>query len=141
MFNKRFPKRVIAVALLCALFLGYSTDAFARGSHRSRHYFSHRRTAGFSCSFIPSMFAGLTTLYYLDLCAKKSPTRYVVVETPVTVIHETASAGRIRVNIPNSDGTYTQIVLRKTEGGYLGPQGELYTGHPTIEQLKVLYGK
>ena len=25
--------------------------------------------------------------------------------------------------------------------GFVGPQGEYYPGHPTVEQLKILYGK
>lgn len=45
------------------------------------------------------------------------------------------------VNIPNSDGTFTAVKLVKQDNGYVGPQGEYYNSHPTVEQLKVLYGK
>lgn len=45
------------------------------------------------------------------------------------------------VNIPNSKGEYTKVTLKKSGNGFVGPQGEYYEGHPTVEQLKVLYGK
>jgi hypothetical protein len=45
------------------------------------------------------------------------------------------------INIPNSDGSFTPVKLKKSDNGYIGPQGESYQGHPSIEQLKVLYGK
>jgi hypothetical protein len=45
------------------------------------------------------------------------------------------------VNVPDSDGTFTPVKLKKSNNGYTGPQGEFYQGHPSIEQLKVLYGK
>jgi len=45
------------------------------------------------------------------------------------------------VNIPNSRGGYTAVMLRRAGTGYVGPQGEYYSDNPTVEQLKVLYGK
>jgi hypothetical protein len=45
------------------------------------------------------------------------------------------------VNIPNTDGTFTPVELKKNQDGYTGPQGEFYKEHPSVEQLKVLYGK
>ncbi len=45
------------------------------------------------------------------------------------------------VNVPNQNGTYTAVTLTKHKTGYLGPQGEYYEGHPTVKQLRVLYGK
>ena len=45
------------------------------------------------------------------------------------------------VNIPNSKGGYTQVTMKRSGNGFTGPQGEYYPGHPTVEQLKVLYGK
>ncbi|HUI92495.1 MAG TPA: hypothetical protein VLX68_09640 [Chitinivibrionales bacterium] len=47
----------------------------------------------------------------------------------------------ITVNVPNNNGGFTPVKLVKTDKGYVGPQGELYTGHPTVDELKVLYGK
>lgn len=43
--------------------------------------------------------------------------------------------------IPNGNGSFTSVSLRKTEKGFMGPQGEFYEDHPTIEQLKERYTK
>jgi hypothetical protein len=45
------------------------------------------------------------------------------------------------VNIPNSKGGYTPVLLKRSGNGFIGPQGEYYTEFPKIEQLKVMYGK
>ena len=45
------------------------------------------------------------------------------------------------INIPNSRGGYTAVTLKKAGTGYVGPQGEYYSDNPTVDQLKVLYGK
>ena len=45
------------------------------------------------------------------------------------------------INIPNTGGGYTAVMLKKAGAGYVGPQGEYYSDNPTVEQLKVLYGK
>ena len=47
----------------------------------------------------------------------------------------------VTVNVPNARGGYTPVKLVKTANGYLGPQGEFYPNHPTVAQLKGLYGK
>lgn len=45
------------------------------------------------------------------------------------------------IYIPNGNGSYTSVTLRKTEKGFLGPQGEFYQDHPTVEQLRERYTK
>ncbi|MFA6599913.1 MAG: DUF6515 family protein [Candidatus Omnitrophota bacterium] len=45
------------------------------------------------------------------------------------------------IYIPNGNGSFTQVTLRKTEKGFLGPQGEFYEDHPTIDQLRERYAK
>jgi len=45
------------------------------------------------------------------------------------------------VHVPNANGSYTPVVLEKSNNGYIGPQGEFYLKNPTIDQLKVLYAK
>lgn len=42
--------------------------------------------------------------------------------------------------INNSDGSKTPITLQKSGSSYIGPAGEKYTGLPSEEQLKLLYG-
>ncbi|MFA5316168.1 MAG: DUF6515 family protein [Dehalococcoidales bacterium] len=95
---------------------------------------------------------GATYYYYDDVYYTSCPDGYVVVQAPrqevkvveVARISEpvTALDGEpVTVNIPNSDGTYTPVKLFKHGNGYKGPQGEFYEGHPTVAQLKALYGK
>ena len=45
------------------------------------------------------------------------------------------------VNIPNSKGSYTQVIIKKSGDGYIGPQGERYQEFPKVEQLKTRYSK
>lgn len=82
---------------------------------------------------------------------------YVVVPPPVmapVVVAEQAPAyaapvpqyqaqvpGTLTINIPNSRGGYTPVTLTRSGNGFVGPQGEYYADNPTVEQLKVLYGK
>ena len=58
-----------------------------------------------------------------------------------SVTQPSAAEGEtVVINIPNTKGGYTPITLKKYKTGYVGPQGEYYEGHPTVDQLKVLYG-
>jgi hypothetical protein len=50
------------------------------------------------------------------------------------------SAETITVNVPNVRGGFTPVQLVKKDKGYVGPQGEYYPDHPTVDELKVLYG-
>lgn len=92
--------------------------------------------------------------YYDDIYYRPYPTGYIVVPAPATttivtvpatppvVIQPTEPSGEtIVINIPNTNGGYTPITLIKYKTGYIGPQGEYYEGHPTVEHLRVLYGK
>ena len=54
---------------------------------------------------------------------------------------ETPEKSAIIINIPNASGGFTAVKLIRHKNGYIGPQGEFYAGHPTVEELKVLYGK
>ena len=45
------------------------------------------------------------------------------------------------VNVPNDAEGFTAVKLVKIADGYVGPQGEFYAGHPTVKQLRALYGK
>jgi hypothetical protein len=54
---------------------------------------------------------------------------------PKTTTHDTTT-----INVPNSKGGFTQVTLVKHKNGYVGPQGEFYANHPTVDELKALYG-
>ncbi len=93
--------------------------------------------------------------YYNGVYYQSAPSGYIIVPTPVAATPAAAmvappattaapgkeNGGTAVVNIPNSDGTYTPVILQKSGKGYIGPQGEYYADNPTVEQLKVLYGK
>jgi hypothetical protein len=53
---------------------------------------------------------------------------------------KSASADTVTVGVPNSKGGFSSVKLIKHKEGYLGPQGEFYAGHPTVDQLRALYG-
>jgi hypothetical protein len=46
----------------------------------------------------------------------------------------------VTVNITNSNGSVSQVRLRKQGVGYVGPRGEYYDHLPTDEELKPIYG-
>ena len=66
----------------------------------------------------------------------------VVPVAPVSPVVQAQAAGgeSIVINVPNRSGSYTPVTLIKYNNGYIGPQGEYYE-NPTVDQLKVLYGK
>jgi len=95
---------------------------------------------------------GVAYYYYNNVYYTVSPNGYIVVPPPavksnVTVVSPVAvqsqevSGETTIINIPNSNGSYTPVTLVKQKDGYMGPQGEYYPGHPTVDQLRVLYGK
>ena len=76
------------------------------------------------------------------------PSGYIVTSRPVIYsnvitppLPQVKSGEAIIINVPNANGSYTPVQLIKIDKGYLGPQGEYYPDHPTVEQLIALYGK
>ena len=75
---------------------------------------------------------------------------YEVVPQPDVTVIETAkdspkfqttdSEDAFTLNIPNAKGGYTAVTLKRSEDGFIGPQGEFYAEFPSVEQLKVMYG-
>lgn len=45
------------------------------------------------------------------------------------------------VNIPNSNGSYVPVIIKKSRDGYTGPHGEYYQKFPKVEELKSIYAK
>lgn len=106
---------------------------------------------------------GVPYYYYDSVYYRPCPSGYVVVPAPVVtqpivvtpeigqpvVVTNAAPVAQpqpqtpetVTINIPNSRGGYTAITLKKAGKGYIGPQGEYYSEHPTVEELKTLYGK
>ena len=60
---------------------------------------------------------------------------------PVVMQAQAQNPGDFTVNIPSSRGGWISVTLRRKGNGFVGPQGEYYPENPTVEQLKVLYGR
>jgi len=43
------------------------------------------------------------------------------------------------VNVPNSQGGYTAILLKKSGNGFTGPQGKYFSRFPSVSQLQSVY--
>ena len=75
-----------------------------------------------------------------------SPQQVIVAQPAPVVVEQTSpstiySGDTVTVNVPNSNGTYTAVVLKRSGNGYVGPQGEYYDQIPTTVQLQAMYGK
>ena len=163
--KKKLKPELLLISALTVIFLLQSSDAFARhrSSNRYRRAHSHRSVSFLPHNYISFGISGLRFYYGEGTSHRKSvrgyvlanPPGYAVVPTPVVyapqavVVIPSVSAytpkkadkETVVVNIPNSDGSYTPVILEKFKNGYIGPQGEYYTANPTVEQLKALYGK
>ena len=93
---------------------------------------------------------GVPYYRYNNIYYKSHYSGYIVVPAPLiaaNVVYAASTQSQILpektviINVPNLNGSYTSVTLVKSGSGYIGPQGEYYAGNPTIEQLKVLYGK
>ncbi|MBU0503245.1 MAG: DUF6515 family protein [Candidatus Omnitrophota bacterium] len=85
-------------------------------------------------------------IYYADcpsgyLVVPVSAVYQNVVTVPPVTQYQGILSETITINVPNTNGSYTSVALVRRNNGYVGPQGEYYPEHPSIEQLKVLYGK
>jgi hypothetical protein len=70
---------------------------------------------------------------------QEAPAEAPSVDQPVAALPKSAS-DTATINVPTSKGGFTPVRLVKHKNGYIGPQGEFYTGHPTVAALKALYG-
>jgi len=73
------------------------------------------------------------------------PPVQVVVSQPVTTVVAAPVAvyaqDTFPIDIPNSNGGHTTVVIKKSGNGYVGPQGEFYATFPKVAQLKAMYVK
>lgn len=70
-----------------------------------------------------------------EATVQASSNEQAIAPQPKSVSNDTTT-----INIPNSKGGFIPVRLIKHKNGYLGSQGEFYTGHPTVAALKALYG-
>jgi hypothetical protein len=133
------------------------------GYHHPRGYHYYRNNWWLGDAIVTSLALGtvLTSLppsyrlvyingypYYYDglYYYQAAPEGYVVVNPTIVqaspvIVQTPVETGVITINVPNSDGSFTPVVLTRRGDGYLGPQGEYYQAHPSVEQLRALYGK
>jgi hypothetical protein len=73
------------------------------------------------------------------------PAQVVVAQSAPVVVAQgpstTYSGDTVTVNVPNSNGEYTAVVLKRSGNGYVGPQGEYYDQVPSTTQLQAMYGR
>jgi hypothetical protein len=71
------------------------------------------------------------TVYYRQL----PDGAYVVVQPPALVSPQVPTSEMLTINVPNSRGGYTAVNLRRSGGGFVGPQGEYYPNTPSVEEM------
>ena len=140
MKKDRIMVRVGAVAVLgAALLAGYTANAEAswfcsepprehryEGYHHRGRSWHHRGSRGYVIFRTPNVTIVNT------LPRRRTYGGYPVVSAPQSFV----------VNVPNRNGSYTQVTLRAGGNGtYVGPQGEVYPTQPTMEQLQAMYGQ
>jgi uncharacterized protein YcfJ len=60
---------------------------------------------------------------------------------PAAATAQGSSDGSITINIPNGQGGYTPVIIKRSGSGYVGPQGEYYPEFPKVSQLQTMYSK
>jgi len=74
-----------------------------------------------------------------------TPQQIVVSQPEQQVVVTTQAPAPVQdafpVNVPNNNGGYTSVIIKKTNKGYEGPQGEFYANFPSVAQLKAMYAK
>ena len=169
--NKRFyQNKILYIVVLAFLLLSSIANASGRGHYGKAsyggyygrgsyggHYGGGYYYRGYSSGWfwVNEVIAPIVTIGAVGVIVTAlTPSPTVIVQQPVVVpqtvylpkqvLPQTTSGpmpASVVINIPNSNGSYTPVTLWKSFDGYVGPQGEYYPGRPTVEQLKVLYGK
>ena len=62
----------------------------------------------------------------------------IMVQQPAQV--EPPQPPTMTINIQNSNGSYTPVLLRQVGAQWVGPKGEYYNTLPTVGQLRPIYG-
>lgn len=140
----------------------YSSGIYYK-KHRHREYIAVQPPRGVIVRIVPPdcdrvIIRGATYYRSNGIYYRTVSGGYQVVDPPSTIIVEepaavattmatfpavttTGSPDSFTVNIPNNRGGYTALVLKKTENGFIGPQGEFYRDFPRVDQLKLMYAK
>lgn len=141
---KKFGFAVFALVLLGFVFFKPTTSyAYDRwhGHDHGRYHGGHRSSVSLNFGYWPQryyyypareyVYVAPTTTYY-----EPAPQVTTIVASP-----EVADSGVYEINVPNTNGGFTAITIKKSGNGYVGPQGEFYTEFPKVAQLKAMYAK
>jgi hypothetical protein len=122
----------LALGAIVATLPPYHETVYVRGA--PYYYYDGTYYRPYSTGYIVVPAPATTTVVTV-------PAATNVVIAPAVTQPQVVSGETAVVNIPNAGGGYTPVTLTKYKTGYLGPQGEYYEGHPTVDQLRVLYGR
>jgi len=125
---------------------GHQGHSTGHGYHEHGFYHSH---FGLGFNYAPIAYYDpyyYSSYYYPNYYTPGELVSPPVVETPEvvaqpsTTVVTTDTDDSFTINIPNSVGGYTSVVIKRSGDGFIGPQGEYYSVFPKISQLKVMYG-
>ncbi len=165
----RYPKNEISLALsdgFFSIFVSNKRFYFSNGVYYRRDlrgYVAVEPPFGAVVREIPPYYnvvvINRTTYYTYDgIYYQYTPQGYMVVQQPTPMVLTTvlppapmpapmpvtaasiAPDNAYTVNIPETNGSYTSVLIKRSATGFTGPQGEFYPEFPKIDQLKVMYG-
>lgn len=162
--------KLLAVGIALVFCTVFSTEAFARqgrgqnGREGSRHNEVQHNMAGrggdsrgevhkdglfwggvaLSVLVVGAIIASLPRQQetaYADTHIVAKPV--ILTQAPATSVIQPqwSSSKSVVINVPNERGGYTPVLLTRCKGGYVGPQGEYYSGNPTLRKLEARYGQ
>lgn len=161
-----YPRRYPLGRLAVSLPYGYIEISFS-GTRYYFHggYFYRRNPYGYIVvpapvnvivTSIPSgnhciVIDGITYYTYDGVYYQRVAGGYQVVAPPKTVLiepvtlaetfSEDQSLDSLTINIPNNEGKFTAVEIKRSGTGFTGPQGEFYPEFPSVEQLRIIYVK
>jgi hypothetical protein len=142
MFIKNYLSKIAMVGVLCLAFLTQPAQAYAywRGGWGWGWGWPVVGAVALGAAATTVWIANHPYYYSNGYYYNYTPQGYVVVNPPQVTVTE-ASDDVITVNIPNGRGGYSAVVIKRSGKGFVGPQGEFYSGFPKVSQLRIMYGK
>ncbi len=128
-------------AVVTAIPTGYTTVVTGGETYFCYNHIYYRRHANGYIVVPEPVIAPVVVQPAPVVVAPAAPAAPVVPAPVIPAAPANGNTDVVVINVPNTDGTYTPVRLIKRYKGYEGPQGEFYAEHPTVEQLRVLYGK
>lgn len=120
---------------------GYSSHYEAGRYNGGRHCGYYRNSHGelaFGLLGLGMAAAIVSTMDRPTVYVQQPPT--VVYQAPQVVYVQTPQPMTMTINVQNSNGSFTPVLLRQSGAQWVGPRGEYYDGLPSIGQLRPAYG-